>query len=176
MTFTNLKAWVFLTFLFSVQGLKADNTAVMTQAILQGAIMVEEYPQPTQFHSDKIQPGNAVSVSILVENKGEVPSPRGDIYVRFGLAKPLDKEVGSVLFETEKLELPSIEPGSKVELKFEKKHQLPSVPDFIRNDWAMREYQAIVNVGGEQKMIGTLAITFSAYYYPGIRKELPNAI
>ncbi len=39
--------------------------------------------------------------------------------------------------------------------------------DYIRDDWAMREYRAIINVERIEKMIGTRAIAFSAYYYEG---------
>ena len=46
----------------------------------------------------------------------------------------------------------------------------------MRNDWPIREYQAVAVFPNDEKTIGTLAITFSAYYYPGIKKELPAKI
>lgn len=146
------------------------------EAVLQAAVIIKPQDQPTQFQSDKIQPGHSVKISALIENKGSERSPSGQIYVRYALAKPLDKDPNSVIFETEKIQLPMIEPGNAVEITFEKTHQLPSLPDFIRHDWGMREYQAVVNVAQQEKVIGSLAITFSAYYYSGIRKEIPARI
>ncbi len=142
------------------------------QAVLQGAISVQPQPQPTQYQTDKIQPGHSVKLFIVVENIGNAASPPDQIYIRYAFAKPLDKNPNSVLFETEKIDLPVIQPGSSIEIVFDAEHKWPSLPDFIRNDWGMREYQALV----DGKMIGTLAITFSSYYYPGIRKEIPQAI
>lgn len=143
------------------------------EAILQGAILVQPVPQPTQYQTDKIQPGHSVKISVYVENKGTSTSPAGKISVRYAFARPLDTDPKSLIFETEKAELPVIEPGAAVEIPFNQTQQLPSLADFIRNDWSMREYQAIIEVDQGEKIIGTLAITFSAYYYPGIRKEIP---
>lgn len=138
------------------------------QAILQGSIFV--HPQSQTALSDKIQPGQSVKLSVIVENQGEIASPPSQIFIRYAFAKPLDKEPDSVLFETEKIALPIIQPGSSVEIAFDALHKWPALPDFIRHDWGMREYQALV----DGKTIGSLAITFSAYYYPGIRKEIPQ--
>lgn len=143
------------------------------EAILLGAILVQPVSQPTQYQTEKIQPGHSVKIAVLVENKGSSPNPPGKISVRYAFAKPLDKDPRSVIFETEKLELPVIEPGSSLEIPFSHTHQWPSLADFIRNDWSLREYQALIDVDQNEKMIGSLAITFSAYYYPGIRKEIP---
>lgn len=159
-----------IAFLMLFQGVFAQTE--VKQAILQGAVLVQAQPQPTQYQTDKIQPGHSVKLSILVENKGNAASPPSQIYIRYAFAKPLDKDPNSILFETEKVDLPIIEAGNSVELTFDAMHKWPVLPDYIRNDWGMREYQALV----DGKIIGTLAITFSAYYYPGIRKEIPVAI
>ena len=143
------------------------------QATMQAAILVQPTIQPTQFQTDKIQPGQSVKISLLAENIGDTASPASKIFVRFALAKPLDNEPSSILFETEAKELPVIQPGNSLEIAFEKTHKWPSISDFIREDWGMREYQAVIQVEGQQEIIGSLAVTFSAYYYPGIRKELP---
>lgn len=142
-------------------------------AILQAAILVEPVPQPAQYKTEKIQPGQSVKISVLIENIGDSLSPSSKLYVRYAFAKPLEKDPSSVLFETKKLDLPPIQPNSSIEVPFEETHKWPSLPDFISQDWGMREYQAIIEVENQEKIIGTLAITFSAYYYPGIRKEMP---
>ena len=148
--------------------------AASQEAILQGAIQI----QPVQSIGDDqaIQPGTPVKLSVLVQNKGLQPSPKGKMYLRYAFAKPLHNEETSLIFETEKVPLPSIDSGKNIELKFNATHRLPSLLDFVRDDWSMREYQAIAVFGKEEKMIATLAITFSAYYYPGIRKEFPTKI
>jgi hypothetical protein len=141
-------------------------------AILQGAISVREQSQVSKIQSDKIQPGHSVKLSLLIENRGQHPSPATQVYIRYAFAKPLEKDPNSILFETEKVDLPGIEPNDTFEITFNTNHKWPALPDFIRNDWGMREYQAVV----DDKVIGTLAITFSAYYYPGIQKEIPQRI
>lgn len=150
--------------------------AASQEAILQGAIQIQPVQPAGDDQPIKIQPGTLVKLSVLVQNKGLQPSPKGEIYLRYAFAKPLHNEETSVIFETEKVPLSAIDPGKSIELKFDATHRLPSLLDFVRDDWSMREYQAIAVFGKEEKMIATLAITFSAYYYPGIRKEFPTKI
>jgi hypothetical protein len=146
------------------------------QAVLQGSIHIEPEKPLDQEHPPKVQPGTGVKLSVVVDNKGDVASPSGKIYIRYAFAKPLDNEEKSIVFQTEDQELPSIEPGKTVDINFKTPHQWPSLMDYIRNDWLMREYQAIAVINNVEKTIGTLAITFSAYYYPGIKKEFPTPI
>jgi len=170
----HLLAFLILTnvfFISSVNAQTGDN-----QAILQGAILVQPTSQPTQFQTDKVQPGHSVTIALLVENVGNSANPPAKVSIRFAFAKPLENEQNSILFETEQVDLTSIQPGSSIELTFGKTHQWPSLPDFIREDWGMREYQAILEIGERKELVGSLAITFSAYYYPGVRKELPIRI
>jgi hypothetical protein len=145
------------------------------QAILLGSINIQPV-NPIGNDPVKIQPGTPIMLNVTVENKGEAVSPSGTLLMRYALAKPLDKDPKSVVFETERQPLPSIQPGEKVNIAFTTPHQWPSVLDYIRHDWLMREYQAVASFDGQEKIIGTLAITFSAYYYPGIRKEFPTPI
>lgn len=151
-------------------------TTTNKQTILQGSLHI----QPTQPVQDdltnKIQPGTAVKIGVMVENKGQQASSAGQLYVRYAFANPLQDEPESVIFETEKKPLPPLEPGKKVKVIFNTPHKIPSLLDFVRHDWSIREYQAIAVVNDEDYMIGTLAITFSAYYYPGIKKEFPIEI
>ena len=151
--------------------------AAQQEAILQGAIQMQPVKSaPNDDQAIKIQPGTAVKLSVLVQNKGLQPSPKGEIFLRYAFARPLHNEEASLIFETEEVPLPAIDPGKSIELNFSAPHRLPSLLDFVRDDWSMREYQAIAVFGKEEKMIATLAVTFSAYYYPGIRKEFPTKI
>lgn len=138
-------------------------------SILQGSIHL----LPVKDQADKIQPGTAVKLIVTVENKGIQESPPGELYIRYAFAHPLEQEKTSVIFETERKPLPSIEPGKKVDIAFDTSHQIPSLLDFVRYDWSLREYQAIAVINQKESMLGSLAITFSAYYYPGIKKEFP---
>jgi hypothetical protein len=147
-----------------------------TEAILQGSIHIQASKPVDPNSSQKVQPGTTVQLSVIVDNKGTQISPQGEIYLKYGFAKPLDNEIQSLIFQTEKLPLPTIEPGKNVTVSFTTPHQWPSILDFIRNDWSLREYQAIAIIDGEEHVIGSLAVTFSAYYYPGMRKEFPIKI
>lgn len=144
--------------------------------VLQGSILIQPVKAIPGDQTGKIQPGTPVKILVKVENKGQQVSPTGELYVRYAFAHPLHDEATSVIFETEKKPLPILEPGQQVDIVFETPHQIPSLLDFVRYDWSIREYQAIAIVNQEEHMIGTLAITFSAYYYPGIKKEFPIQI
>lgn len=150
----------------------ADQKNILLQA------SIELYPSQTipGNETGKIQPGTQVKVMVTVKNKGQQKNPAGQLYVRYAFAHPLENEKGSMIFETEKKPLPPIEPGNKAEIKFDGLHQIPSLLDFIRDDWSLREYQAIAIIDKEEYMLGTLAVTFSAHYYPGMKKELPTTI
>lgn len=143
------------------------------QGVLQGSIHLQSSQTSPSDIAEKIQPGTSVKLTVTVENKGLQENPAGQLYVRYAFSHPLESEVGSVIFETEKKPLPTIAPGKSIEISFDTPHQVPSVLDFVRHDWSLREYQAIAVINGSSHMIGTLAITFSAYYYPGIKKEFP---
>lgn len=147
-----------------------------SQAILQGLIHAEAVQPVEKEASHKVQPGTPAKLSVVVENRGSQASPKGEIYLRYAFVKPLESEKGSVIFHTEKLPLPAIEPGKSLALAFTTPHAWPSLADFVRDDWSMREYQAVAVFGKEELVIGSLAVTFSAYYYPGIRKEIPTHI
>lgn len=145
-------------------------------SVLQGSIHIQPAQPIPGDETNKIQPGTPVKIVVTVENKSSHTSPSGQIYVRYAFAKPLDKEISSVIFETEKQPLPKIAPGHQIDITFNTPHQTPSLLDFVRNDWSIREYQAMTVIDDTEHTIGTLAITFSAYYYPGIKKEFPTKI
>lgn len=144
--------------------------------ILEGSIQIHPTKALPNNQEGQIQPGTPVKIGVTVENKGEQASPKGELFVRYVYAHPLEKEKTSLIFETEKKELPSIEPSKKIEIVFDTPHQIPSLLDFVRDDWSMREYQATALINEKEYLLGTLAITFSAYYYPGMKKEFPTQI
>lgn len=140
------------------------------KTFLQGMIVL----QATKTINDKelrIQPGTAVKLALTVQNKGKNPSKAGEVFIRYAFAKPLDKQPNSTLFQTEKAPLPSIAPGESITIDFKTEHRWPSLLDFVRDDWLMREYQAFVQTDKGEKMIGALAINVSAYYYPGFKNS-----
>lgn len=157
---------------FSCQGIEQQQTNQAQGAVLQGSIHLI----PTSDESGKIQPGTNIKVAVTVENKGDSVSQNGSMYLRFALAHPLGAHQTSVIFETEKKPLSAIKPGEKIEIAFESPQKTPSVLDFVRDDWSLREYQAIAVIDDKEYVIGTLALTFSAYYYPTLKKELPIKI
>lgn len=144
--------------------------------ILQGSIQIQPTKVLPNSQVGQIQPGTPVKIAVTVENKGEQKSSAGELFVHYAYAHPLEKEKTSLIFETEKKELPSIEPGKKIEIAFDTPHQIPSLLDFVRDDWSLREYQATALINQKEYLLGTLAITFSAYYYPGMKKEFPTQI
>lgn len=163
-------------FIITGMGYSQTETTDHKAAILQGSIHIQPSMPISNDHAIKIQPGTSVKLMVTVENKGEQTSPPGQLYVRYSFAHPLENEKTSSIFETEKKPLPPIEPGQQVEIAFDAPHQLPSLLDFVRYDWSIREYQAIAVIDHQENLIGTLALTFSAYYYPGIKKEFPTEI
>lgn len=168
---------VFIGFLLHTQiGYGQIQEADCSHGVLQGSIHLQPAQAIPGDQTGKIQPGTAVKLVVTVENKGQQKSPAGELWVRYAFAHPLENEAASIIFETEKKPLPAIEPGKKADIVFETPHQIPSLFDFVRHDWPIREYQAIASVNNSENIIGTLAITFSAYYYPGIKKEFPVKI
>ena len=122
---------------------------------------------------DRVQPGTWMELEATVKNIGTAASEAGSIYIQYAFPSPLDKKHHSVIFETERVALPSILPDEQVTITFKKKHQWPTLFNFIRDDWAMREYQVVAEVGGRVQTIGSMAVAFSAYYYKGARKNKP---
>lgn len=143
------------------------------QAILQGTIHLKPTVTLGADQTVKIQPGTGVKLVVSVENKGDQESPPAQLFIRYSYAKPLDNEAHSVIFSTERKTVPPIQPGQSTDISFDAVHQTPSLIDFVKYDWPIREYQAILVTNHEEHLIGTLAMTFSAYYYPGVRRELP---
>lgn len=162
---------IIIAFVLARVGFKQHYLKPQTNSVLQGNIHIEPLSPLPNETKVKVQPGTAVKISLTIENKGEQTTPAGDVFIKYAFPSPLENEPTSVLYQTEKVSLPAIAPQKSTTITFAKPHQWPSLIDFIRYDWAMREYQAVFVTGGQQNVIGTQAITYSAYYYPGIRKE-----
>lgn len=171
---TSISLFFFL--FWTVKFCHSETTDAKKYPILQASIQIQPVQPISGDSTGKIQPGTALKIMAYIENKGSVASPAGEFYINYGFAPPLEKGAKSIIFETEKKALPSIDPGKTVEIQLEAQHQIPSLLDFIRYDWTLREYQAIAVINKKEHLIGTLALTFSAYYYPGIRKEFPKKI
>lgn len=144
----------------------AIDTRMQAEIILQPESALKDQPEA-------IQPGKMVKIKLTVQNKGSSNSPAGEAWVQYAFAKPLDTQKESILFQTEKVQIEALQPGQKIEIDFKTPQQLPSLFDFIRNDWMMREYQAVVSFNHDQTIIGAMPLTFSAYYYPGVNRGAP---
>lgn len=147
-------------------------------ALIKGSLSL----LPERPHTDdptKIQPGTPVKIALKIENKGKVPIPAGTAYVRFAFIQPLHNRHDSVLFRTDTVEVAAMAPGEVRDLLFTPHHLIPSVIDFVRSDWLMRQYEAVYVVDGNEYLIATMPITFSVYYYPilpgNLMVELPAA-
>lgn len=149
---------------------------ITEEAVLQASIQITSMTPIPGDQPEKFQPGSPVKIAVSIENKGKHPSPEGDLFVRFAFAHPLHTHKGSVIFQTEKKFLPSIEGDKAVVIQFDTPHKLTSLLDFVRDDWSIREYQAVAVINQKEYVVGTLAITFSAYYYPGMAKEVPAEV
>jgi len=144
-------------------------------AVLEGLIEITAVKSSRE-DAEKIVAGTEVNLSVKIKNVGSRPSAPGETLIRFGFTKPMDTHFKSVIFETEKLPLPALDPDQQVEIQFTTPHLWPSFPDFIKNDWPMRQYQAVVEIDHHAAVIGTKAVTYSAYYYAGHAEELPTQV
>jgi hypothetical protein len=126
----------------------------------------------------KIQPGSIVKLQAEIKNSGTQPSAPGSIAIRFVLIEPLEDLLGSRTFFTESHSFPSIHPGQVIVVNFDRPHQWPSLTDFIRQNWNMRHYQAVVKIDGDknEKVIGYLPVFFSAHYYEGPAQPRPQYV
>lgn len=174
-----MKAILHLSLLFGSFFFHAQaETGDAKTAILQGSIELHaaDSYEKNPCEGKWILPGKSLKCSVVVENSGSEESPKGELFVRYGFAPPIDEKPESILFETEKKPLPSLLPGESQEIFFDKLQQTPSIIDFVHHDWLMREYEAIAVIDKKEKVIGAVGLTLSAYYYPTIKKEYPSKI
>lgn len=148
-------------------------------ALLQTVLGVANNSQRTDSSIEnlgKIQPGSQIKLAATVKNTGTEPNAPSKMSIRFIFPEPLSKQPNSMLFETEAMSVPSITPGQEVVINFPTDQNWPSLFDFIRHDWGMRQFQAVMKVNGEDKILGTLSVLFSAYYYQGPNKEVSTPV
>ena len=162
-----------LIFIFLSSICSANLEAIQPEddIIMKADIMISSV---NDSNSSKIIPGQPVKLKALVKNSGSKKSLRSKIQVIYDYTKPLKSESEKPLYTSKVVEIPEIEPGKSFLVEFDTPHKLPSIADFITEDWALREYQAVLTEADTPKIIGSLAITFSAYYYPAVHKEIPN--
>lgn len=122
---------------------------------------------------EEVAPGTPMRLVVEVENVGDQPSPECTLFVRFAFAEPLNRQPGSLLWQSEEVALPSLQPGTKHTVSLTKVHMWPTLFDFIRDDWAMRQYEAILKEKGNEYLSGTMHISFTASYYEGPSREIP---
>lgn len=149
------------------------------EATLQATLSVISIPQRSDNSIEsfgKIQPGSKIKLAATVQNKGTAPNAPGKIFVRFVFPEPLANQPGSLVLQTESIDVPSITPGQEVALSFPTDQNWPSLFDFIKNDWGMRQLQAVMVVEGSEKVLGSLSVLFSAYYYEGPSQENSTSV
>ncbi len=144
-------------------------TAFASEARLEGIVSLIP---PNGMEDERIIPSTPIQLQLTVRNVGDLSSSEGSTWVRYALPKPLDTQKGSILYASEKMSLPSIQPGEERVFAFKTFHYLPTIYDFIRNDWGMRKYEAVVDTNGKESVIGYRPLTFSAYYYLGPSRTL----
>jgi hypothetical protein len=124
----------------------------------------------------KITPGNPMKIIAVVKNSGQFTSGKAKLFIRFVFPEPLEKEPNSLLFVSDKLPIPPLLPGQEIAIPFNFSRNWPSLFDFVRYDWGVRQFQAVLVADSKESVIGTLSIVFSAYYYDGPSKEIPQKI
>lgn len=139
------------------------------------AVVITSSPIPEQ-DLQKIPCGTPLKLSVKVKNVGTAASAAGSIYVRYSFPEPLDQHRTSTVFQTEKMALPSLSPGQETEISFTQNHRLPSVSDYFKEDWPMRQYEARVIIRGKEETIGRAALSISAHYYQGPTHMIPKQV
>lgn len=127
-------------------------------------------------NSEKILPRSPIALKAKVKNTGSKANAPGTIYARFAFLEPLDSHQNSVLFQTDKVPLRSINPGEEFEILFKTPHLWPSFFDYIREDWPMRQFEAVAVIDGKEQVIGASAVCISAHYYQGPSDEISKQV
>jgi hypothetical protein len=128
---------------------------------------------PNDKNTPIINPGSGIRIFARLKNSGTKSNQKGYFYIRFVYPTPLAGRPNSELFVTEKVMLPSIGAGKEASITFNTPQISPSLFDFIRDDFGMRQYQAVVVIDNKEYVIGSSALTFSAYYYSTPAEVMP---
>jgi hypothetical protein len=152
---------------------------MLAGGMLNGEISSTSLLGTIQFSGDsatKYQVGTPISFGCKIKNLGVKPSPQGKLWIQFQYPSDLKEKPNSLLFKTEAQEIPSIAPGEQLVVQFKTTQTLPNLFDYIKNDWAMREYEAVLEVEGKEYVIGIANLTFSAYYYEAPQRQTPATV
>ncbi len=154
------RIYVMLIFFLNLYSSASAITEVKAEILLcQGQLLSAKQCQ--------FQPVFPVQIAVNVKNIGNAVSEPMQLFVRYAYPQPYHLTNDSILFQTESLEVPPLQPGEAKVISFTKSHALPTIDDFVRHYWAMREYQAVAaGLQAEDEIIGRVNLTYSAYYYP----------
>jgi hypothetical protein len=159
--YSNIMKFLF-TFLISLLVFFGVGYANAAPSVLEGQL---------KLNPDPILPGTPVYFTFEVQNIGSTPSPAGELTINYALIEHLQHPITSPLFTSEKQSLSSTEPGKKTSVTFTTPHRLPSVLDFVRDDWLLYEYQVVFTSKGKEHLLMTLPLTFSVHYYPVFKDQ-----
>jgi hypothetical protein len=172
-----MKKGVIFILILALIGLQQDAFTEELKAVLKARLHVVS-TNPQEVKTAKINPGSTINLEAEIKNIGNQPSAPGTIQIRFVMMKPLEDLLENRTYRTESLPLPVIYPGHVAVIKFTKSHQWPTIHDFVKQNWNMRHYEAVIRIEGEKedKVIGYLPIFFSAHYYEGLSHEAPAEV
>lgn len=165
------KFWISVALMVSALSSASGDLAPVLQASIKIAPAYAREDKP-----ELLQPGMPALLKTVVKNTGGLPSQEGEVFIRFALPKPLARMGKGMMFETEKEPLRSLQAGEELEIAFKTPQQLPGLAEFLKNDWPMHIYEAVVRFGQEEFVVGSGTITFSAHYYPGPNKPQPTPV
>lgn len=164
-----------LFFILALTSTTLSNANQADGAILEATLDILPSKVTTE-NPRLITPGIPAKIAVKIKNVGSKVNQPATLYVRFSFPRPLDNQKNSTLFATEAVSLPPINPGQSAALEFETEQATPSLNDFIREDWSLRQYQAVVVLDKQEYVIGSIPLTFSCFYYPGQGHETPVTI
>jgi len=154
---------------------KQEEKKAVRGAILEAIVNILP-SKPIEANPHVIQPGTDVQIQVIVKNTGDAPSAPGSLFARFRLPENFKKTVNDVVYNSEHITIPSIDPGKTLEITFRAEHLTPSLLEFVRADWGMRQYQAVLRIDGQDYVLGHGSLTFSCYYYPTTPQEEPTSV
>lgn len=155
-----------LSLLFAIVGL-AD--AVTPPPALEGKMIFS-----TQGDAPLL-PGVPVIFRARFKNPSNHASPAGRVMIRHCFVPPFQAAEKSCTFSTETQPLPSLNPGEEKELFFATTQTLPTISDFLRNNFGMRHYELLFTANGQSTphLVQAVSLTHSVVYYPAVEQDFP---